>query len=191
VDKRIDAKRVVSPDGEIVGTAGQRLETDSGEVMLVERVEHLGGGRIVVPARELRERGEEIVTPYGRLSVREAPPYSPNVPLEAYVRFWRRLDGSNLNESESAFLTPGSGQVPGPSSNLPDEEIAALVELRLREAGSSGVEHHLIEVTAKNGTVLLEGRQNDTAARLAAAQTAASVPGVREVVNMIVIRADV
>ena len=39
-------------------------------------------------------------------------------------------------------------------------------------------------VSVKRGTVLLEGYQMDTPARLAAA----SVPGVKEVVNMLVIR---
>jgi hypothetical protein len=34
----------------------------------------------------------------------------------------------------------------------------------------------------------LEGYQSDTPARLAAAQAAASVPGVKEIINMLVIR---
>jgi osmotically-inducible protein OsmY len=50
------------------------------------------------------------------------------------------------------------------------------------------VSPHPIEVTVRNGTVLLEGYQNDTLARLAAGQAAATVPGVREIVNMIVVR---
>jgi len=38
----------------------------------------------------------------------------------------------------------------------------------------------------KRGTVLLEGYQIDTPARLAAAEAAASVPGVKEIINMLV-----
>ena len=83
-----DGRRLVGFDGEPLGTAGQRLETRGGAVVLVHRAEHLGGGIIVLPASELEDRAEEIVAPYGKLSIREAPPYSSNVPLESYLRFW-------------------------------------------------------------------------------------------------------
>jgi hypothetical protein len=155
--------------------------------MLVHRAEHLGGGTIVLPASELEDRAEEIVTPYDTLSLREAPPYSANVPLEAYLRFWRRLGASNTNQSETEFLTADSGPVAGPPSSLTDDQISELVKDRLRRA--PGVSPHLIETTVRNGTVLLEGDQSDTLARLAAGQAAAGVPGVKEIVNMLVVRA--
>jgi osmotically-inducible protein OsmY len=47
---------------------------------------------------------------------------------------------------------------------------------------------YLAHVSVKRGTVLLEGYQDDTPGRLAAAEAAASVPGVKEVINMLVIR---
>ena len=43
-------------------------------------------------------------------------------------------------------------------------------------------------MSVNRGTVLLEGYQNDTPERLAAAEAAAAVPGVKEIVNMLVIR---
>jgi len=182
----IDDKRLVGFDGEPLGTAGERRETRGGAVVLVHRAEHLGGGTIVLPASELEDRAEEIVAPYGKLSIREAPPYSSNVPLESYLRFWERLGGGNTNQTETSFLTADSGPVAGAPSHLTDDQIAELVKDRLQRA--SGVSPHPIEVTVRNGTVLLEGYQNDTLARLAAGQAAATVPGVREIVNMIVVR---
>ena len=185
--KAIDDKRLVNLDGELIGTAWQRVETPQGAVVLVHRAEHLGGGTIVLPARELEERAEEIVAPYGMLSIREAPPYSFNVPLEAYLRFWKRLGASNTSQTESQFVTADSGPVAGPPSDLTDDEIAELVKDRLEQA--SRVFPHLITITVRNGTVLMEGEQNDTLARLAAGEAATTVPGVSEIVNMIVVRA--
>ena len=57
-----------------------------------------------------------------------------------------------------------------------------------REAGGCG-NHRLARVSVKRGTVLLEGYQNDIPGRLAAAEAAASVPGVKEIINMLIIRA--
>jgi osmotically-inducible protein OsmY len=62
------------------------------------------------------------------------------------------------------------------------------VNAALREAGDRGVDHYLVQASVKRGTVLLEGYQIDTPARLAAAEAAASVPGVKEIINMLVIR---
>ena len=186
VKNTIDDKPLVGFEGESLGTVGQRLETREGAVALVHRAERLGGGTIVLPASELEDRAEEIVAPYDKLSIMEAPPYSPEVPLESYLRFWKRLGGGNINQTEAEYLTADSGPVAGPPSDLTDDEIAGLVKDRLQH--TSGVSPHLIEITVRNGTVLLEGDQGDTTTRLAAGEAAATVPGVKEIVNMIVIR---
>jgi hypothetical protein len=187
VQRIADGKPVVGFDGEPLGTAGQRLEIPEGAAVLVQRAERLGGGTIVLPESELEERTEEIGAPYDTLSIREAPPYSRNVPLEAYLRYWKRLGAGNTNQDDASFVTAGSGPVAGPPAHLPDHEIAELVREGLRRA--AGVASHLIETTVKEGTVLLEGYQNDTEARWSAGQAAAAAPGVRELVNMIVVRA--
>ena len=72
---------------------------------------------------------------------------------------------------------------------IPDDLLQEAVTAALRNAGGAGVDHHLVQVSVKRGTVLLEGYQSDTPARLAAAEAAARVPGVKEIVNMLVIRA--
>lgn len=133
----IDDKRLVGFGGEPFGTAGQRLETPQGAVVLVHRAEDLGGGIIVLPASELEDRAEEIVAPYGELSIREAPPYSSDVPLDSYLRFWKRLGASNSSQTESEYLTADSGPVAGPPSSLTDDQIAELVKDGLQRA--SGV----------------------------------------------------
>jgi osmotically-inducible protein OsmY len=71
---------------------------------------------------------------------------------------------------------------------VPDDRLQEAVTAALREAGDQGVNYHLVHVHVNRGTVLLEGYQNDTVGRLAAAE-AARVPGVKEIVNMLVIRA--
>jgi len=187
VERAIGVKDIVGLDGEFLGTAGPQVETHLGRAVLVQRADELGGGTIVLPARQLEDRGDRVIAPYGRLSMREAPPYSANVPLAAYLRYWERLGASDVNQSESSYLPTGSGPVTGPESDLADEQIAARVKQRLRRA--PGVVANPIKVTVSEGTVLLEGEQNDTEARLAAAQAAAAVPGVREIVNMLVVRA--
>jgi len=58
----------------------------------------------------------------------------------------------------------------------------------LRDAGGC-VNRHLVRVSVKHGTVLLEGYHNDTPGRLAAAEAAASVPRVKEIIDMLMIRA--
>ncbi len=182
-----EGKVLVGLDGEPLGSVGTQAATVLGTAVLVDRAEELGGGVVVLPARELEVREGHVVAPYSRLSLREAPPYSDNVPLTSYLEYWNRLGTSNVSQSESSYLSTGSGPVAGPRVEVPDEEIAARVRQRLKEA--SGVAASAIHVTVKGGTVLLEGDQNDTVARLAAAQTAAGAPGVREIVNMIVVRA--
>ena len=56
----------------------------------------------------------------------------------------------------------------------------------LRDAGGC-VNHSLVRVSVRCGTVLLEGYQNDIPGRLAAAEAAASVPGVEEIIDMLMI----
>jgi hypothetical protein len=185
--KATDGKPLVGFDGGPLGTAGRQAGTPLGVAVLVERAQDLGGGTIVLPADQLEVRGDEVTSPYSRLSIREAPPYSTNVPLMAYLRYWDRLGAGDVNQSEASYVPTGSGPVTGPPSDLADQEIADLVRRGLREA--RGVVANPIKVTVSGGTVLLEGEQNDTLARAAAAQAAAAVPGVREIVNMIVVRA--
>ena len=84
------------------------------------------------------------------------------------------------------YTPTGSGTVTSDSNkNVPDDQLRAAVESALHE----GLDYHLIQVGVNRGTVLLEGYQRDTPRRLKAAQAAASVPGVKEVINMLVIRA--
>jgi hypothetical protein len=182
-----EERALVGLSGEHLGRVGERVETRLGTAAFVQRAEDLGGGMTVVPANQLEDRGEEIASPYGRLSMLEAPPYSANVPLTSYLRYWKRLGAGNINQDESSYLSTGSGPVGGEETELTDEEIAGLIEGALRAAPS--VVANAIDVTVRDGTALLEGEQNDTPARLAAAQAAAGVRGVREIVNMIVVRA--
>lgn len=184
----MDGKRVVNPDGLDIGLLLERRQTKRGAVALIARAENLGGSVIVVPARELDEKPNEVTAPYDELSVREAPPYSSNVDLEAYITYWKRLADINYTSSASAFLPTGSGPVNSGNEEVADDLIEQQVARRLRE---SGLRHRGLRVTVRGGTVLLEGCQNDTQSRLAAAQTAASVPGVREIVNMITVRAEI
>jgi hypothetical protein len=181
-------KRVIDADGQDIGVYVRRVDTAKGEAVLIQRAERLGGGTIVLPARDLEQRGEEWVAPYEDLSILEAPPYSPNVELDAYLDFWKRLGTSNMMSSVSEFLSTGSGPVES-GQDVPDAQIEEMVNERLRDASDKGVDHYLVSVSVNNGTVLLEGYQSDTPARLAAAQAAASVPGVKEIVNMLAIRA--
>jgi hypothetical protein len=185
--KAIDGRPLVGFEGESLGTVRQRVATHLGAAVLVQRIEELGGGTIVLPADQLEARGDEVASPYSRLSIREAPPYSANVPVMAYLRYWDRLGAGDVNQSEASYVPTGSGPVAGPVSDLTDEEIAGLVKQALRDA--PGVVANPIRVTVSGGTVLLEGEQNDTLARAAAAEAAAGVPGVKEIVNMVVVRA--
>ena len=186
----IGGRRLINLEGREIGTALEQRETDKGAVVLVSRVESFGGGTVVFPIRELEDRGKEIAAPYDELSLLEAPPYSPNVNLEAYVTYWLRLADTNYSSSATAFLPTGSGPVTGETADVSDDQIEAEVNRRLRAAASHGVRHRTIQVTVNKGTVILQGHQNDTPTRLAAAQ-AASVPGVKEIVNMIMVRAEI
>lgn len=182
-------KRVVGMQGEVLGSVAQAPSLQNGhQVVLVERSDELGGGTIVLPSIELEDRGEEMLAPYGKLSIREAPPYSPNVPFDAYLDYWRRLQDGNVFQPESGFVPTGSGPVAGLHADISDEEVTELVRERIENATPSGVAPHLIELSVRNGTVLLQGYQSDATTRLAAAQAAAAVAGVREVVNMLIIR---
>jgi hypothetical protein len=155
-------------------------------MLLIARDERFGGGTIVVPAHEAEEQEDAWRLYYSELSVLEAPPYSPNVDLHAYFEFWERLAGRNMNSSPSQYMTSGSGPVQS-EVEVPDDRLQEAVTAALREAAD--VASHLVTTSVKQGTVLLEGYQEETSARLAAAQAAASVPGVKEVINMLVIRA--
>jgi Ca2+-transporting ATPase len=179
--------QVLDADGQPVGTYQRSVDTPDGEMMLIAREERLGGGTIVVSAREVGEPDDAWHLPYGGLSIREAPPYSPNVDLHAYFEFWERLGISNFNTSAAEYVPTGSGPVQC-YVDVPDDRLQDAVIAALRDAGGC-VNHHLVRVSVKRGTVLLEGYQNDIPGRLAAAEAAASVPGVKEIINMLMIRA--
>jgi hypothetical protein len=180
---------VLDADGQQVGTYQRSVDMPDGEMMLIARKECLGGGTIAVPACEASEPDGALRLSYGALSIREAPPYSPNVDLHAYSEFWQRLGVSNfITSSLAEYMPTGSGPVES-DVDVPDNRLHKAVTAALREAAGGGVNYHLVRVSVKRGTVLLEGYQNDTPGRLAAAEAAASVPGVKEIVNMLVIRA--
>lgn len=179
---------VVDTDGQPIGTYQRSIDTPDGGILLIARAERLGGGTIVVPACEARETDGAWHLPYGQLSICEAPPYSPNVDLHAYIEFWKRLGTRNFSGSMSGYMTAGSGPVPS-AVDVPDDRLEQAVTTALHEAASDGVNYHLTTVSVKGGTVLLEGYQNDTPGRLAAAEAATSVPGAKEIINMLVVRA--
>jgi hypothetical protein len=179
--------QVLDTDGQPVGEYQRTVETPDGGMMLIVRDERLGGGTIVVPAREAGEPDAAWHLPYGELSIREAPPYSPNVDLHAYFEFWKRLGADNYNNSADEYMSTGSGPVLS-DAVVPDDLLQKEVADALREAADRGVDCHLAHVFVDRGTVLLEGYQPDTSGRLAAAEAAASVPGVKEIINMLVIR---
>ena len=180
--------QVLDTDGQQVGTYQRNVDTPDGEMMLIAREERLGGGTIVVPGFEADESDGTWRLPYGELSIREAPPYSPNVELHAYFEFWKRLGTGNFNGSMDEYMPAGSGPVLS-DVDIPDDRLQEAVTDALREAANAGVDYHLAQVSVNRGTVLLEGYQFDTPGRLAAAKAAASVPGVKEIINMLVIRA--
>jgi len=180
--------QVFDVDGQQIGTYQRSIDTPDGAMLLIARENPLGGGTIVVPGREADKTESAWSLPYGGLSIREAPPYSPNVDLHAYFVFWERLGAANFSSSMDEYMPTGSGPVLS-DVEVPDDLLQQAVTAALRNAGGAGVDHHLVQVSVKRGTVLLEGYQPDTPARLAAAEAAARVPGVKEIVNMLVIRA--
>ena len=95
----MQATQVFDTDGQQVGTYQRSVDTPDGEMLLIAREERLGGGTIVVPAREAGASDGAWRLSYGGLSIREAPPYSPNVDLRAYFAFWKRLGAGNFNSS--------------------------------------------------------------------------------------------
>lgn len=123
---------------------------------------------------------------YSVLSIEEAPPYSPNVDLHAYFEYWERLGTNDFNRSKADYAAAGSGPVRC-DVEVPDNELQWQVEAALKHAAD--IYPHLITVTVNQGTVALEGTQNDTVARLKAAECVAGVAGVKEIINMLVIRA--
>jgi osmotically-inducible protein OsmY len=86
------------------------------------------------------------------------------------------------------YLPTGSGAVHS-DVDLPDDLLREEVIAALADTADRSVNTHLANVSVKHGTVLLEGYQNTTQERLSAAEAAASVSGVKEIVNMLVIRA--
>ena len=186
-----ESKKLIKSSGQVIGRLIEIKQLAKGALAIVEREERLGGGKIVLPMRELDESGDCYDAPYDELSTREAPPYSINVNLESYLEYWRRLADINYSSSATSFLPTGSGLIEGDHPEVSDEQIEKHVKEKLRAARSEGVHSRVIRVTVKNGTVVLEGHQNDTPTRLAAARAAASVLGVREIVNMLVIRAEI
>lgn len=179
---------VLDADGQQVGTYLRGVNTPDGEMMLITREEQLGGGTIVVPAHQASLADGQWHVFYQALSVREAPPYSQNVGLHAYFEFWERLGVDNVNQSLEEYMPTGSGPVQS-AVDVPDAQLQVSVTAALRAASGAGVNSHQARVSVTRGTVLLEGFQTDTTGRLAAAEAAACVPGVKEIVNMLVIRA--
>jgi hypothetical protein len=179
---------VFDADGKRIGSYQQDIVDADGDMILVSRDEEYGGGTIVVTAEQVTKLEDGWKLPYGELSVLEAPPYSPNVDLHAYFEFWRRLGAKNTNISATSFQPKGSGPVKS-DVDLADGWIHDQVENALTEASGSFISYDLIDLSVNHGTVLLEGYQNDTVERLAAATIAASIPGVKEIVNMLVVRA--
>jgi hypothetical protein len=180
--------QVFDTEGQQVGTYQRSVDTPDGGMILIAREEQFGGGTIVVPAREADETDGAWHLPYDELTILEAPPYSPNVDLHAYFEFWKRLGAGNFNDSVDEYTPTGSGPTLS-DVEVPDDLLQEAVTSALREATGKGVDYHLARVRVKRGTALLEGYQTDTAGRLAAAEATASVPGVKEVINMLVIRA--
>ncbi len=184
-------KKLLNNSGEVIGTVREVRQLAKAAVAIVERDSRFGGQAIVLPLKELDEKSDYYIAPYDELSIREAPQFSENVALESYLEYWRRLADTNYSSSATSFLSTGTGPVEGDHPDVPDEQLERMVKEKLRSARAEGVHSRVIRVTAKNGTVLLEGHQNDTPARLAAARAAASVKGVREIVNMLVVRAEI
>ncbi len=183
----MEPTRVLDMEGQSIGEYQRSVDSPDGGMLLIGREERLGGGTIVVPARAAGEPDSVWRLPYGELSIREAPPYSPNVDLHAYFEYWKRLGADDFNGSANEYVPTGSGPVRS-DAIVPDEILQKEVTDALREAARRGVDYHLARVSVNRGTVLLEGYQPDTSGRLAAATATASVPGVREIVNMLVIR---
>ncbi len=175
-------------DKQPVGTVQHSVATPDGEMLLMARDERLGGGTIAMPMADVNQDDKtgRWSLPYGELSIEEAPPYSPNVDLHAYFEFWKRLGTDNFNRSKADYQPAGSGPVRC-DVEVPDDQLQRQIEVALKH--TADIYPHLITVTVNRGTVLLEGTQNDTVGRLKAAQTAASVAGVKEIINMLVIRA--
>jgi hypothetical protein len=185
----VEPTQVFDVDGGRIGTYWRRVHTRDGEMMLVTRDERLGGGTIVMAERQSGAPGDPWNLPYGELSIREAPQYSPNVPLHAYFEFWERLGASNAYISIVEYSPTGGGPVHC-ELDVPDDILRGEVGEALRENPDGAVNSHLITVSVNHGTVALEGTQNDTLGRYSAAKTAASVSGVKEIVNMLVVRAN-
>jgi hypothetical protein len=178
---------VLGANGDLVGNVLSSEDTSDGEMVLVARDERLGGGTIVLSTVQAGEPDTAWRVPYGELSILEAPPYSPNVDMHAYFTYWERLGVDNVNISASAYESAGS-RIVDCDVEVPDEGVKEEVIAVLGDTDGV-VAPHLIRVSVKNGTVLLEGSQLDSPARLAAAKAAASVPGVKEIVNLLVVRA--
>ena len=180
--------QVLDMDGRRIGTHQRTIDTHDGAIMLITREKRLGGGTLAVPAREAVQSDGAWCLPYCELSILEAPPYSMNVDPHAYFEFWQRLGAGNLNSSVNEYIPTGSGPVHS-DGHPPDDRLQKAVTAAIHDAAGQGLAWHMVSVTVKRGTVLLQGYQNDTAGRLSAAQAAASVPGVKEIVNMLIIRA--
>lgn len=180
--------QVFDTNGQQVGTYRRSVDTPDGEMLLIARDNRLGGDTIVLPRAQASESDGTWHLSYGELSIHEAPPYSPNVDMHAYFAFWKRLGAGNSSSSADEYMPTGSGLVVS-TVDVPDDFLQGAVTAALREAAGEGIDYHLVQVSVNRGTVLLEGYQNDTTGRLAAAKVAARVSGVKEIINMLVIRA--
>ena len=124
-----------------------------------------------------------LTQPINHATPRAQPRKQPRFPW-----IWTRLGAGNLNDAATDYMPTGSGLVPS-DVDVPDDRLQEAVNVAHRAAAGKGVDHYLVRVSVKQGTVLLEGYQNNTQGRLSVAEAAASVPGVKEIINMLVIRA--
>jgi osmotically-inducible protein OsmY len=130
------------------------------------------------------------------------PSYMEDVPISRYLDYWHRFTYSaaasdpptaTVSDQYRTLATERErarqAHTANPQGPRPDVDIAAEVRQELRDEGQ--IEAHKIKVEVFGTVAVLEGEQNDLAARQAAEQAAFRVPDVRDVVNMLVVNASI